>query len=722
MDADRPQPRRRPPANEVRRQRQARRRPRLRARLGPPRTARRSPTPAGEPVRPRPRPRSAYNIGTRARPGDGPPELPGAARRADRRRRGRSRSRATISSREQPRAEPANTPDAGRPRELRRRMARAPGCRGGRPAGLRPAAAGLAARPAARRSTGRSRCSASTPPTPALPDDHGSPAAASAASGALLSPSAARALGVGAGDRGRAATCPAAAGRSSLPVSGIVDLSRARPLFNSREGSKLEDFLYVPDSIVVSPAAFERLVLPAFRARQRPPGATRSRSRAPPTLEVDVPLDRAPLRLRSRRRALAQTQRVARRIRRVAPGQDFCSTTPRTRSRSPGPTRPWPSGCSSSSGCRACCWRASWRPTPARSSPATQRREQAILRLRGASRAPPDPDPRLPDRGAGRAPARCWARWSGLLSMPGRPRAVRAVRGGAGALAASAAIAIGCRRGRHRSGALPAGPARPAPRGQRRAPRDGARAAAPALAALRLDYVGRRPRGAGDRRSGAERGVRRPAGAVSTGRRRRCARSCWCCRWRAGSPGRCCSVRALRGSRRAAAAAGAAALRAVVAGILARTLSRRCRRSSPGIVGVGLVVAFGSGLAIFAATYDSAKAADAEFTVGSDLRVTPSPISSRAHPASYAARLRSPASARHPGRRQPRERLHAQRASTATSRTSPRSIPPATRAPRRSPDEFFPDGRADGAGRAARGPEEILVDAETADGSEARGG
>ncbi len=78
----------------------------------------------------------------------------------------------------------------------------------------------------------------------------------------------------------------------------------------------------------------------------------------------------------------------------------------------------------------------------------------------------------------------------------------------------------------------------------------------------------------------------------------------------------------------------------VVRGILARTLSRRPGALVTGIVGAALVIAFGVGLAFFAATYDSSKAADAEFTVGSNLRVTPSPLGSAPHPASYAERLR----------------------------------------------------------------------------------
>jgi putative ABC transport system permease protein len=43
---------------------------------------------------------------------------------------------------------------------------------------------------------------------------------------------------------------------------------------------------------------------------------------------------------------------------------------------------------------------------------------------------------------------------------------------------------------------------------------------------------------------------------------------------------------------------------------------------------------------MFAAGYDAAKAADSRFVVGSDLRVTPSVLSPRAHPASFASELK----------------------------------------------------------------------------------
>ena len=77
-----------------------------------------------------------------------------------------------------------------------------------------------------------------------------------------------------------------------------------------------------------------------------------------------------------------------------------------------------------------------------------------------------------------------------------------------------------------------------------------------------------------------------------------------------------------------------------VAGTLVRSLRRRSRSLGTGIAGVGLVVAFGTALALFSSTYDRAKAADARFVVGADLRVVPSALSPRSHPPSYAGRLR----------------------------------------------------------------------------------
>ncbi|HEY8093757.1 MAG TPA: FtsX-like permease family protein, partial [Acidimicrobiales bacterium] len=81
----------------------------------------------------------------------------------------------------------------------------------------------------------------------------------------------------------------------------------------------------------------------------------------------------------------------------------------------------------------------------------------------------------------------------------------------------------------------------------------------------------------------------------------------------------------------------------VVRGTLTRSLRRRSWTLGTAMVGLGLVVAFGLNLAVFSSSYDAAKAADARFVVGSDLRITPSVLSGQPHPPGYAASLEGPA-------------------------------------------------------------------------------
>lgn len=54
---------------------------------------------------------------------------------------------------------------------------------------------------------------------------------------------------------------------------------------------------------------------------------------------------------------------------------------------------------------------------------------------------------------------------------------------------------------------------------------------------------------------------------------------------------------------------------------------------------VGLVVALGASVVSFGTSYDAAKAADARFVLGSDVRVTPSPTSTQEHPPQFAETL-----------------------------------------------------------------------------------
>ena len=86
-----------------------------------------------------------------------------------------------------------------------------------------------------------------------------------AADSATLSAEAARALGAELGSE-ITIDLPGGAPALAVPVGGVADLARATPLFGSRKSSELEDFLYVPTSVIVSPSTFSTSILPAFQA------------------------------------------------------------------------------------------------------------------------------------------------------------------------------------------------------------------------------------------------------------------------------------------------------------------------------------------------------------------------------------------------------------------------------------------------------------------------
>jgi len=70
---------------------------------------------------------------------------------------------------------------------------------------------------------------------------------------------------------------------------------------------------------------------------------------------------------------------------------------------------------------------------------------------------------------------------------------------------------------------------------------------------------------------------------------------------------------------------------------LLRSVSRRSLALGSGTIALSLAVAFGSSLALFIATYEAQKQADARFVVGSDIRVTPSALNQQS--AAFATQL-----------------------------------------------------------------------------------
>jgi putative ABC transport system permease protein len=442
---------------------------------------------------------------------------------------------------------------------------------------------------------------------------------------ALLSAEAARALAIGPGG---SVELRLPAGRGlSLPVSGVADLTRARPLFASRRSRTLEQFLYVPQSIVVSPALFARSVIPAMRAASAELGGV---VKSLPTEEVDVLVERG--RLHSAPVAAhAQSLAVARSIQRIAPRQDYLidniSNTLMVASADAAVGRRM----FFFLGLPAILLAALLAAYAGGVLAAAQRREQAMLRLRGAHRG-------HLTRILGYRTLAVAGAGSALGVIAGFVCAFAILGSGAlrqaapGDLARSALIALA-------GGALVTALALYIP-GRRalsreigRERRELALGQPPAWRRLWLDIALLGAAALAEvvvLRSGA---LDSPPGSVFAGRS-------------VSLPSYLLLVpllAAVGGVLLAARVVLAIALRLPVAagglaaGLLLRGLRRRPWPLGAGIVALGLVIAFGTGLRAFAATYDAAKRADAGFVVGSDLRISPG---ARPRTAGYASRLR----------------------------------------------------------------------------------
>ena len=138
-----------------------------------------------------------------------------------------------------------------------------------------------------------------------------------ALAGVVVSAEAGRALGVGIGDS-IVVSLPDGS-NLELEVTGSADLSRARSLFSSRRGGDLETFIYVPNAVIVSPDLFDETIFPAF---ERAVAATDGRLKSPPIRELDVTVDRRLLDA-DPATAAGQTERIATEVMAVAEHQDY---------------------------------------------------------------------------------------------------------------------------------------------------------------------------------------------------------------------------------------------------------------------------------------------------------------------------------------------------------------------------------------------------------------
>jgi putative ABC transport system permease protein len=451
------------------------------------------------------------------------------------------------------------------------------------------------------------------------------------AAGAVLSAEASRALAIRPG--GSVTLRLPAGGALSLPVTGVADLTRARPLFASRRSRTLGAFLYVPLSIVVSPAVFARTVVPSLRAESAALGGS---LKSLPVEEVDVRVDRSRLHA-SPGPALAQTRAVARSIGRIAPRQDYLIDNV---SNALAVAR-----ADAAVGKRMFLFLglpaillAAWLAAYAGGVlAAAQRREHANLRLRGADRG------HLLRMLAYRALAVAGA-GSVLGVAAGFLSALAILGSGAMSeaapadLALSALVALG-------GGMLSTGLALFLP-GRRALNREIAQERrelalreAPAWQRLRLDLLVVAAAVLGEVvvvRSGALDAAR---GSVSEGRAVSLPSRLLVVPLLAWIGACLLCTRLLLAIVTRLPAPASPGFGAAVPGLARRSLKRRPWEPAAGIVALALVIAFGTTLRAFIATYDAAKNADAGFVVGSDLRITPD-ADGGSRTAGYASRLR----------------------------------------------------------------------------------
>jgi len=451
----------------------------------------------------------------------------------------------------------------------------------------------------------------------------------------LVSAEAAHTLGIHPGDSATV-RLPGAAKPLSVPVSGTTDLSQANPLFYSRNSNKLEEFIYVPDSIIVSPGTFERSIIPAFQAASATTGGI---IKSPPVREVDVLVDRA--RLQSDpASALAQTKAIAQQVNRIAPGQDYLIDNISNTLQVASDDAAVGKRMFLFLGLPGALLAALLAAYAGGILAAAQRRERANLRIRGAQRG------HLLRMLAYRTVA-----FAGLGSLLGTALgflSVMAILGrstlleAAGAdLVVSGLIGIGV-------GLLTTALALYVP-GHRSLSREVSQeraemslAAVPAWRRWRLDFALLAAAAIAEVLAFRAGAFDPQITSVSAGESVSLPSYLLLAPLAAWFGGVLLSARTFPAVSSRLPLPAAPRFGPPVRGTLARSLKRRSWALAGGIVGVGMVIAFGISLATFSATYNAAKAADSEFTVGSDLRVTPSVLSTHPHPPGYASRLQVP--------------------------------------------------------------------------------
>ena len=450
----------------------------------------------------------------------------------------------------------------------------------------------------------------------------------------LLSAEAARALSIGPGGVVQIRV-PGMSQPLSVLISGITDVSRAKSLFYSREGKRLEQFVYVRNSVIVAPEVFPKTIIPAFQNVATAPGTV---LRSQPILEVDVFMEREPLDA-DPGTALAQTKAVADGVNAVALGQDVLIDNISNALQVARDDARTAKRMFVFLGLPGALLAAILTAYAGGVLASALRREQAILRIRGANRRHllrmhALRTLALAAVGSVLGVALGLVSSAAVLSAdalasasPVSLLASALLGAGAGFLATGVALYAAGRRGITR---------------QISDERAQLASRAPLWRLLGIDFLILAAAIGVEwyqRRHGGFEGVQ---GSVYFGRavslqlhlvivpigiwlggvlvlgrivERGFAFLPLPLRHRFGRPLR---------------------------GLLTRSIRRRSWAAATAVIMVGLIVALGTSVASFSASYNQAKARDARFVVGSDVRVTPSPISALDHPPQYAEQLKVP--------------------------------------------------------------------------------
>ncbi len=450
--------------------------------------------------------------------------------------------------------------------------------------------------------------------------------------GAVVSAEVAEALAVAPGDTVTVALPDGS--KLDLEITGVADLSRSRSLFSSRRGGDLETFIYNRNSVVVSPTLFAERVFPAY---ERAIARGTERLKSPPIREIDITVDRELLDA-DPATAVGETRAVAADVMALAQGQDYLldniSNTLTVAAGDAATAKRLFVFLGVPGGFLAAILAAYSGSVLAHA----QRREQATLRIRGASR---------------RHLLRMLAVRTGLLTAAGAVVGLIAGYVAASAILGQESLArasnasvltsafVGTLGGFLATGLALYFTGRLAIDREINEDRARMQERAPLWRRWRLDIVVTVLLVVGTVVAVSSNAFSGQAGSVYYG---------WSVQlnltllllplavWLSGS---LIVARITSGALNRVRPTSSPAFGRVTSGLVRRSIGRRPWAISTGAIVVSLIVGLAVSLAAFTTSYDVAKTADARYANGSDIKITPSPTANRSYAAEDADLFRT---------------------------------------------------------------------------------